>query len=162
MKKSLLSFFSLLGVGCSSPFSDPVPCPKAVIVAEFSKTVARVDNTPIRAELDSLIPHCSQKENHVTIDFRLRITGFRPLVNFKSPLKFNTSYFVAVIDDEGKIFSRTDHDLSLKFEEHQTTKIVFENLKEKFPCDRNLSLYVGFNLDDAQLAYFEKERHKKK
>ena len=47
------------------------------------------------------------------------------------------------------------------FEEKQTTKVSFEQIQEKVPMGEEVDIYVGFNLDETQLDFLQKERDKK-
>lgn len=68
---------------------------------------------------------------------------------------------MAVIDKMGNVVSRTNHDIEINFEEKQTTKVSFENIQETVPMAEEFTVYVGFNLDEAQLHVLQKEREKK-
>lgn len=159
--RTLLFLFCLLLVGCSSIFPERVPCPKTAILAEFAKSIDFYKKTPIRTEIDSLIPHCTAEDNNISINIRMRLTSLRPSLNMNIPLTIKPSYFVAVIDDQGRILSRTDHTVEVTFTENQTTKVSFEHLEEKVPFQKGVSLYIGFNLDKSQLDYLKQEREKK-
>lgn len=161
MRKSLYFLLALVLGGCSS-LSDQVEGPKTAILAEFSKAIDLQEGVPLRIEMDSITPECWEKGNQLVIDFRLRMTAFRPVAHANESLKSRASYFVAVIDnDTDKVLSRTDHELTFTFAENQSTKVMFENMREEVPAHKNLSLYVGFNLDQKQLDFFKQEREKK-
>jgi len=132
-----------------------------MILAEFSKTVALQDGILIRTEMDSLYPSCKQKGAKIMMDLRLRTTSLRPLENYHDPLKLHPSYFVAVIDKKGNVLSRTDHDLDVVFGEKQTTKVRFESIQEKIPSGKDVTVYVGFNLDQSQLTFLQQTRKRK-
>jgi len=158
LRSYLFSLCLLLG-GCALP-SDRVRCPKAAILAEFSKTIDRAEGVPIRTELDSLIPECTQDNAYTYITFLLRTTSFRPMSSLKMPLTVQTSYFVAVVDEEGTVLSRSDHDLEIAFASDQTTKVNFVQVQEKIPTQKKAAIYVGFNLDESQFERLQKERKK--
>ncbi len=157
LRGSLIGLCLLLG-GCALP-SDRVRCPKAAILAEFSKTIDRAEGVPVRTELDSLIPQCTQDNGYTYMTFRLRTTSFRP-VAAKEPLTLQTSYFVAVVDEGGEVLSRSDHDLEIAFASDQTTKVNFIQVQEKIPTQKKAAVYVGFNLDEIQFEQLQKERNK--
>lgn len=157
LRSYLFGLCFLLG-GCALP-SDRVRCPKAAILAEFSKTLDKAEGVPIRTELDSLTPECTQDNGYTYMTFRLRTTSFRPMAA-KGPLTFQTSYFVAVVDEEGTILSRSDHDLEITFASDQTTKVNFIQMQEKIPTQKKAAVYVGFNLDESQFEQLQKERQK--
>jgi hypothetical protein len=162
MKKILFSFLTLSLAGCTTMLSERVECPKAAIIAEFSKTIDFTQGIPIRTEMDSFIPYCTAKGNNQTLmDLRLRLTSIRSLSNFNPPVTLKSSYFIAVVDDAGHVLSRTDHPLVVVFEEKQTTKVNFEYLQETVPAAKNVSVYAGFNLDKTQLDFLAKERLKR-
>ncbi len=94
------------------------------------------------------------------MDLRLRITSLRPLSSFDKSITIKPSYFVAVIDNAGNVLSRSNHDLEVIFEEKQTTKVSFVRLEEKVPVNKEVTIYIGFNLDEAQLELSRKEREK--
>jgi hypothetical protein len=94
------------------------------------------------------------------MDLRLRITSLRPLPSFYTAMTIKPSYFVAVIDNAGRVLSRSNHDLEVTFEEKQTTKVSFVRLEERVPTDKEVTVYIGFNLDEAQLELSRKEREK--
>ncbi|MBY0272498.1 MAG: hypothetical protein K2X02_03675 [Alphaproteobacteria bacterium] len=158
LRSYLFGLCFLLG-GCALP-SDRVRCPKAAILAEFSKTIDRIEGVPIRTELDSLIPECTQDNAYTYVTFRLRTTSFRPMSSLKMPLTVQTSYFVAVIDEKGTVLSRSDHDLEITFASDQTTKVNFIQVQEKIPTQKKAAIYVGFNLDEFQFEQLQKERNK--
>ena len=155
--RNYLFGLSLLLGGCALP-SDRVPCPKAVILAEFSKTIDKVGDVPIRTELDSLIPECTQDNAYTYMTFRLRMTSFRPVSSLEMPLTVQTSYFVAVVDEEGTILSRSDHDVEITFTNDQAIKVNFIQVQEKIPAPKKASIYVGFNLEESQFEQLQKER----
>lgn len=147
--------------GCSSFLAEQALCPKTAILAEFSKSLDVEKGTPIRTEIDSITPQCQKEGNDILIDMRLRFTSLRPLLSTHMPTTLYPSYFVAVLDKEGQILSRTDHTLDASFAEKQATKVNFESLKIKVPSQPEIAVYVGFNLDEAQLDLLRKEREKK-
>jgi len=161
MKKYLFPFFFLSLVGCGSLTSEKVPCPKTAILAEFSKAIDFQKEVPIRTEMDSLFPRCTVNGTIIYMDLRLRVTSLRPLPSFLAPMKIKSSYFVAVVDGAGNVLSRTNHDLDVEFEEKQTTKVTFLRLQEKVPSEKELAVYVGFNLDETQFDFLQKEREGK-
>lgn len=144
--------------GCALP-SDRVRCPKAAILAEFSKTLDKAEGILVRTELDSLIPQCTQDNGYTYMTFRLRTTSFRPMTA-KGPLTLQTSYFVAVVDEGGEVLSRSDHDLEIAFASDQTTKVNFLQIQEKIPTQKKAAVYVGFNLDESQFEQLQNERNK--
>ena len=91
---------------------------------------------------------------------RLRTTSLRPLASFHTSLTIKPSYFVAVVDNAGHVLSRSNHDLEVVFQEKQTTKVNFIRLQEKVPSYKEVTIYVGFNLEEAQLDSLRKERNK--
>ena len=91
--------------------------------------------------------------------FRLRTTSFRSTAA-KGPLTLQTSYFVAVVDEEGTVLSRSDHELEIAFASDQATKVNFVQVQEKIPTQKKAALYVGFNLDESQFEQLQKERQK--
>lgn len=157
--RNYLFIFCLFLGGCATS-SDRVRCPKAAILAEFSKTIDRAEGIPIHTELDSLIPECTQDNAYTYITFRLRTTSFRSMSSSKMPLTVQTSYFVAVVDEEGTVLSRSDHDLEIAFASDQTTKVNFVQVQEKIPTQKKAAIYVGFNLDESQFEQLQKERKK--
>ena len=161
MKKQFFFLFILFLGGCSSILSERIPCPKTAIIAEFAKTIDFQDKIPIRTEIDSLYPRCDQNGNQIYIDLRLRMTSLRPFSGSQAPMKVKPSYFVAVVNKAGNILSRTNHDLDVTFAEKQTTKVDFQRLQEIVPLGEEVTVYVGFNLDESQLNYLQKERDKK-
>lgn len=146
--------------GCGVVSSERVPCPKTAILAEFSKSVERHQGILIRTDLDSLKPECTQEEKLKNVNFRLRMTSFRPLGSFRTAMTIKPSYFIAVMDKEGNILSRSDHELDLVFEENQTTKVSFISVEEQVPVQKEVTIYVGFNLDKAQVEQLQREREK--
>ncbi|MBL8676243.1 MAG: hypothetical protein JNJ47_02290 [Alphaproteobacteria bacterium] len=157
LRSYLFSLCLFLG-GCALS-SDRVRCPKAAILAEFSKTLDSAEGVPIRTELDSLVPECTQDSAYTYMAFRLRATSFRPMSSLM-PLTVQTSYFVAVVDEEGRVLSRTDHDLEITFARDQNTKVNFIQVQEKIPTSKKAGIYVGFNLDESQFQKLQKERKK--
>lgn len=158
-KRSFFILLYLLLGGCSI-YSEKVPCPKTVILAEFSKTIEFHNRLPIRTDLDSLIPKCTRDNDNIYVDFRVRLTSIRPLSSYHNPLTIKPSYFVAVVDDRGNILSRSDHELEISFEKLQTTKVSFFKVEEVIPAHKKAALYVGFNLDETQIDWLKKEREK--
>jgi len=163
LRKHLLSLclICLLFTGCKTMTSESVPCPKAVILAEFSKTVDLAHSQPIRSEIDSIYPACTKEEGSILVDFKLRITSIRSLAQYHDPLKLRPSYFVAVIDTAGNVISRSNHEFDVNFEEKQTTKVSYQYLQEKVPVGKEVILYVGFNLDRAEVEFLRSEREGK-
>lgn len=161
MRPCFFLLFAFLLAGCQALSPERVACPKAAILAEFSKTVTLADKILIRTDMDSLSPACYKKGNEFAMDMRLRITSLRPLSHYHSPLALHSSYFVAVVDQEGNVLSRTHHDLDVTFEAKQTTAVTFERLQEKIPYGKEVAVYVGFNLDPRQLGFLQRERARK-
>ncbi len=160
MKKRLSLIFTFFLAGCASMYSERVACPKTAILAEFSKSLDFPQGIPIRTEMDSLIPKCTDEGNQTAMDLRLRLTSLRPLENSHKAVSFTPSYFVAVVEDTGHVLSRSNHDLDITLEENQTTKVSFVRIQETFPPHKHVSVYIGFNLDEAQLKHMRKERDK--
>ncbi|HUX78381.1 MAG TPA: hypothetical protein VMW10_01340 [Alphaproteobacteria bacterium] len=160
MRKYFFFLLILSVTGCGSVTSEKVRCPKTSILAEFSKSIDFHKEIPIRSDLDSVIPQCTTDGLQTWVDFRLRITSIRPLLSFNTPMTIKTSYFVAVIDKAGNVLSRSNHDLVVKFEEKQTTKVNFVQLEERVPLGKEASIYIGFNLDETQRDFLGKERNK--
>ncbi len=153
-------FVSLSLAGCGAITSERVRCPKTSILAEFSKSFDSQDGILIRSDLDSVISECSGGGNQTFVDLRLRVTSFRPLPNFHNAMTIKPSYFVAVVDNTGNVLSRSNHDLEVAFEEKQTTKVSFVRLEEKVPVNKEVTIYIGFNLDESQVKFLLKERNK--
>lgn len=161
MKNYFILLICCVLTGCNTFTPERSPCPRTAILAEFSKTLENEKDNSIRTEMDSLHPTCSEDGGYTFLDMRLRVTSFRPLAAYHHPLKISPSYFVAVIDQEGNILSRTNHEVAVSFEEKQTTKVTMERIQEKIPAGRDVTVYVGFNLDEGQAEYFRKVREKK-
>jgi hypothetical protein len=161
MKTLCLLLLTLSLSGCRSLLPERAPCPKTSILAEFSKTVDLQTGAPIRTEIDSLIPICTAEGNQTIIEFRLRLTSLRQLAHFLPPLTLKPSYFVAVVDHNGTILSRSNHEIEITFEEKQTTKVNFQRLQETVPVGKEVTLYVGFNLEEAQFNFLSQAREKK-
>lgn len=159
-KKVSLVFVVLLLGGCQLLTSEQVSCPKSAIVAEFSKTINLEENTLVRTEMDSLRPHCTREDTHIDMQLRLRLTSFRSLQNYDLPITLKPTYYVAMLDKQGKVISQTHHTVTIKFQEKQTTAVNFETIREKVPLNKEVSLYVGFNLTPSQLEFLEKERQR--
>ena len=159
-RQNLFLAFSLFLGGCSSIYSEKVRCPKTAIVAEFSKTIDFQEKTAVRTEIDSLLPECYRDNVFLYVNFRVRMTSLRPMTGFHDPLTIKPSYFVAVVDEEGNILSRSDHELEITFAKQQTTKVSFLKIEEVIPVQKKASIYVGFNLDENQIAWLKKDREK--
>jgi hypothetical protein len=160
-KKQFALITSLLLSACSTNLSERVPCPTTAILAEFSKTIDLTQVEPIRSEMDSLTPICTRDGNVKNVEIRLRITSIRPLKQYHHPLTHSRSYFVAVVDKAGNVISRSDHTVEVKFEEKQTHKVSYQELIEKVPSGKDVTIYVGFNLDEAEMAHLQAERTRK-
>ncbi len=149
---------SLLLSACSTSFSERVPCPSTAILAEFSKAIDLTQAEPIRFEMDSLTPLCTREDKIKRVEIRLRITSIRPLKQYHNPATLERSYFVAVVDKAENVLSRSDHTVQVKFEEKQTTKVCYQELIETIPEGKDVTIYVGFNLDEAERAHLQAER----
>lgn len=160
MKRALSLFLSLSLTGCGMMSPERTRCPKTAIVAEFAKSLDMSEGIPVRTDLDSLMAECTRDTTNTNVHFRLRMTSFRPLKNSHHTMTFTPSYFVAVIDKEGNVISRSDHDIEITFEEKQTTKVSFINVEETVSTSKEGSIYVGFNLEEGQLQRLQKEREK--
>lgn len=159
LKKSLILLCGFFLVGCQSIRDGRIECPKAAIVAEFLKTVHFHNNEAILTEIDSLSPICMQEGDHIRMDLHLRLTSRRKLTKSHKPFTLKTSYFVAVVNPQGIILSRTDHDVEFVFKEKETTVVNFQNLVETVPS-QNMTVYIGFNLDEDQHASLQMNREK--
>ena len=158
MKKwATLSLFACLLTGCSSPMEDRVACPKTAIVAELSKTVVTQDGVVVRAEMDSLLPVCYMEDDRLRMEMRLRFTGFRPSFKINVPLTFKPSYFVAILDEDGTILSRSSHEADLTFEEGQGVAVSVQQVYTRLSSS-DVCVYVVFDLDEKQLLILQKER----
>jgi hypothetical protein len=160
MKVRLLSLLCLSLAGCSVLTSERISCPKTSILAEFSKSLAFHKGIPIRSEMDSLLPECTQDGAQKVMDFRLRITSLRPLSSLSPIMTIKPSYFVAVVDNAGNVLSQSNHDLEVTFEDMQTTKVTFVRMRERTPVDKEVTVYIGFNLDEPQFERLQKERER--
>ena len=161
MNKRILLLFALFLSACSTT-SERVHGPKIAILAKFSKAIDVQEGIPLRVEMDSITPYCTQTKDKVNIEFRLRMTAFRPYKKAQDSFDGKASYFVAIIDEStSKVLSRTNHDLNFTFEEQQTTKVMFEDLEEVVPAGKDLAIYVGFNLRKDQVDLVQKQRQKK-
>lgn len=136
-------------------------CPKAAIVGEFLKTVHFHNDEAILTEIDSLSPICMQEDNYIHMNLHLRFSSHRKLTKSHKPFTLTTSYFVAVINPQGIILSRTDHDVEFVFKEKETTAVNFQNLIETVPS-QDMIVYIGFNLDEHQHAFLKRNREKYK
>lgn len=161
MKRAFSLFLSLSLTGCSMMSAERVPCPRTAIIAEFAKSLEMQGGVPVRTDLDSLMPECTQDGNTTHVRFRLRMTSFRPLKNSHQATTLKPSYFVAIVDKVGNVLSRSDHDIEVTFEEKQTTKVSFLNVEEVVPAHKEVAIYVGFNLEEEQLQRLQKERRRK-
>ncbi|MBY0292360.1 MAG: hypothetical protein K2W92_03640 [Alphaproteobacteria bacterium] len=161
MKRFLSLAFSFYLSGCVLLNEERVPCPKTAILAEFSKSVDFHETTPIRTEMDSLRAFCTAEDNTTLMNIRLRITSFRPLPSFHSSITLKVPYFIAIVDSNGTLLSQSNQDLEILFKENQTTKVNFLNLQERIPAHKEVAVYAGFNLNEEQLNFLEKEREKK-
>lgn len=162
MKNYFILLICCVLTGCNTFTSERVSCPRTAILAEFSKAIEGQKDSSIRSEMDSLHPTCTEDNGYTFLDMRLRVTSFRPLATYHAPLKISPSYFVAVIDQEGNILSRTNHEVAVNFEEKQTTKVTMERIQEKIPVGKDVTVYVGFNLDETQVDLLKKMRERKK
>ncbi len=159
MMKYLSLFVScLLLAGCITSLNERVSCPATAILAEFSKSVERSQKEPVKFEIDSINPVCIREGQNTIVDMRIRFTAIRPLKSFQQKQKFERSYFVAVLDPSGKILSRTNHLVAFDFTEKQTTKVCFQDLIETVPCNKDVTIYVGFNLDETEHKYLKNLR----
>lgn len=147
-------------VGCSSVREDRIQCPKTRIVAEFSKAVEFQEKTPIRVDIDSITPSCTEGDNQIFMELLVRFTALRPLGLVGVPVTLTPSYFVAVIDAQGNMLSRSDHEVELAFQDKKQTTVTFQRLLEVVPSP-DASVYVGFNLNEKQHRFLQKDRQKK-
>jgi len=147
-------------VGCSSIGGDRIQCPKTRVVAELSKAIEFQDKTPIRVDIDSVTPSCTEGDNQILMDLRIRFTGLRPLALLRTPIAISPSYFVAVVDAKGGLISLSNHEVELVFEDRQQTTVSFQRLLETIPSPE-ATVYIGFNLNEEQCRFLQKERHKK-
>lgn len=160
LKQSFFLCVSFCLVGCGSIGGDRIQCPKTRVVAELSKAVEFQEKTPIRVDIDSVAPSCTEGENQILMELRLRFTSLRPLTLLHTPVTIAPSYFVAVVDARGNLLSRTDHEVELVFQDKKQTAVSFQRLLETIPSP-DATVYIGFNLKEAQLTFLQKERHKK-
>ncbi|MBP6952318.1 MAG: hypothetical protein KA112_03985 [Alphaproteobacteria bacterium] len=161
MKRFFIIAFSLYLSGCVILNEERVPCPKAAILAEFSKSVDFHENTLIRTEMDSFRSSCTAEDNATLMNLRLRLTSFRPLSSFHSLQTLKVPFFIAIVESNGTLLSQSNQELEVLFKENQTTKVNFLNLQERIPAHKEVVVYAGFNLNEEQLNLLEKEREKK-
>ena len=147
-------------VGCSSVREDRIQCPKTRVVAELSKAVEFQEQTPIRVDIDSITPSCTEGDNQILMELRVRFTALRPLTLLRVPVTITPSYFVAVVDARGNVLSRSDHEVELVFQDKKQTSVSFQRLLEVVPSPDAL-VYIGFNLNEEQHRFLQKERQKK-
>jgi len=138
---------------------DRIQCPKTRVVAEFSKAVEFQEQTPIRVDIDSITPSCTEGDNQILMELRVRFTALRPLTLLRVPVTITPSYFVAVVDARGNVLSRSDHEVELVFQDKQQTTVSFQRLLEVVPYP-DAMVYTGFNLTEKQHRFLQKERQK--
>ncbi len=139
---------------------DRIQCPKTRVVAELSKAIEFQEKIPIRMDIDSVAPSCTEGDNQILMELRVRFTGLRPLTLARGPVTISPSYFVAVVDALGNLLSRTDHEVELAFEDKKQMAVSFQRLLETIPSP-DATVYIGFNLNEEQHRFLQKERHKK-
>ncbi len=157
LKQSFLLCLGLFLGGCSSVTHDRIQCPKTAIVAELLKTVEFQKGTPIRVEIDSVTPSCTEGNNQILMDLRVRFTAFRPLALLHTPVTIAPSYFVAVVDGKGNVISLSHHEVEFFFEEKKQTTVSFQRLLETIPSP-DATVYIGFTLSETQRTFLQKDR----
>jgi hypothetical protein len=155
-------FLALGACASSEPGAPPPPCPAAVLLDGAERTSAyRAGAEPGPAELryiavlSDLASTCRYTDEGVEIDLAFNLAAERgPALPSASE---EVSYFVAMLAPDGRIVSRAAYATELDFEEGYAGALWSEQLtlliRSVTPAQgADHMLYVGFQLDDAQLS----------
>lgn len=157
----VIGILALGACGSAEPQSPPPPCPTALLLDGAERISAyragaerRPDQLRFIAALSELASTCRYTDEGVEIDLAFSMTAERGPAFSSTPEE--VSYFIATIGPDGRILSRDAYPAELDFEEGYVGARWSEQLtlliRSLTPAQgANYTLYVGFQLDDAQL-----------
>ena len=164
---------SLLAASCANTQNMAAyPCPVVAPVRElayltkFQGDSQDLSDTLFEAKIDQVLPasNCVYQESSdgrsaIVYDMQVKFLAQRGPKDREAVAKFN--YFVAVTGPGGKPLTREVFDTQVDFKDNATQGIVIEELQPRIPLKQGENgdyyrIYVGFMLDEKELAYNRK------
>jgi len=148
--------------GCMQDAGPPLPCPRAVTVADAA-SLTRFDGTGrdltdvlFEAEIAQIASACEYDEGVVDVTVQVQFVAQRGPADQQRRGDF--AYFVAIADGEQTILARESFDAMIEFPGNRTRAGVVEELEQHIPLRADepgagYVIYVGFELTPDELAY---------
>jgi hypothetical protein len=148
------------------------PCPVVAPVRElgymtkFEGDSQDLSDTLFEAKIDEVLPaaNCVYQEDDagkraIVYDVRVKFLAQRGPKDREAAAKFN--YFMAIGGPNGQIIKREAFDTEVPFADNATQGITVEELQPRIPLKEGENgdyyrIYVGFVLDEKELAYNRK------
>ena len=143
-------------------------CPQINVVEELSKLHEFAKNE--KPSVDSLISKahmtqeqtsCVTENNNLIINMQIAIKselGNKAKIRKNDKPFFAYPFFVAVADEKGFVLAKEVFAASVTFKRNETEHNYYENIRQIIPMRKgrmqdSLNIYLGFQLNDQQLAY---------
>ena len=145
-----------------APAPAPPPCPTALLLEGAERTTAyragaepRPDDLRYLALLTDLSSACRYVDEGVEVDLIFSLTAERGPAFASTPEE--VTYFIATLGPDGQILDKDEFPAELDFEEGYAGARWSQELTLLLPSvtpegGGNYSLYIGFQLDNAELA----------
>ncbi len=155
----------LLSAGGCAMFSEGSAnlCPTAAILdgpGELVRFATGPSNGPadvaFRAKMKSVSGLCEMDEKSITMELNVPMEALRGPANAKGEAQF--VYFVAILDKDKKVLTRTKFPMVAKFQ-RQETKLEFSEAvtvtipKKKESMPQDYMVYLGYEMTPEELAY---------
>lgn len=157
-----LGLFVLGACGSTEPEPSPPLCPATLLLDGAERTTAyrrgvepRASEIRYLAVLSDLSSTCRYVDEGAEVDLLFNLTAERGPAFSSTPEE--VTYFIATLGPDGQILTKDEFPAELDFEEGYTGARWSEELtlllRSVAPQDgAGYTLYVGFQLDDAELA----------
>jgi len=158
----LLSGLVLAGCAMFQEAGPPIPCPRAVTVADAA-SLTRFDGTGrdltdvlFEAEIAQIASACEYDDGAVDVTVQVQFVALRGPADQQRRGDFD--YFVAIADAGQTILARESFDATIEFPGNKTQAGVVEELEQHIPLRADepgagYVIYVGFVLTPDELAF---------
>ena len=158
----LLSGLVLAGCALFQEAGPPLPCPRAVTVADAASLTrfdgAGRDLTDVlfEAEIAQIASACEYDDGAVDVTVQIQFVAQRGPADQERRGDFD--YFVAIADAGHEILVRESFDATIEFPGNKTQAGVVEELEQHIPLAADepgagYVIYVGFVLTPDEVAY---------
>lgn len=155
----------MIAANTASGPSSPA-CPDVRIVSDlnqvhqFNSTKPNPDDSISSIWLQDITEDCQVGSKNISIDMTLAFEGTlgpKGKAQASDKPSFAYPYFVAITNNQGNIVAKEVFAVTLTYDDDKTANTKVEKLRQVIPVAsddmRNYKILVGFQLNDAELAY---------